>query len=533
MSRIIKRTAGGIKEHGMLDSWLAQGFDDSKCFSELMSNSIDAGCTEINIYITEDGAKLVLADNGNGMDETMLCDMLDAYAKKKILNKSMGNYGLGAKPSLMNLSRCGKVAIITKYGDHYNVAHIDWAKIIKDEKYTDNINIYEANADEILRYKEYNNDSSGTVITMDSDSKILDILNAQFNIVEDLIIKPNDKWSVIFGRFNCKIQFKNHLLALYNPTADLSNIDGTINCHEIDVMRKSNGSFRFITDYTDPKTGTTSTYELGKTGRSWNEKVTVSNENKMGLGTSVGKLHLDVYKLKGIKIKGGGKWIGDYDEMLQLNSGMDDIQDFKKKVHIIRNDQYIGCADIVQGKARGGLNSNLKASISTELSYYPIPNQADAIDKTIGVQVNKNQLNCKLDRGLHGLVTWARDKKYNELSVNAGTEKNRAVVTSPAVAKPAAAKPAAAKPAAASPAAAKPIATKKTKAAAKPSAAEPVAENRKRIKGTIKFDENIKLLYTDLEDEFKKIMKSSKNATETSEDSIIKLYNQMVNINKA
>ena len=510
MSRIIKRTAGGIKEHGMLDSWLAQGFNDSKCFSELMSNSIDAGCTKINIYITEDGAKLVLADNGKGMDETMLCDMLDAYAKKKIQKESMGNYGLGAKPALMNLSRCKTVSIITKHGDQYNVAHIDWDKIIKDQKYTDNINIYDATADEIVGYKKYNNDSSGTVITMDCDRTKLDILNAQFNTVDDIIIKPNDKWSVIFGYFDCEIYFKNHLLPLYNPTGKESNIDGTIYKHTIEVMQKSTGGLRFITDYYDPKTGITSTYELCKTGRSWNDKVTISNENKMGLGTPVGRLHLDVYKLSGV-INGGSKWTGDYDEMLLLNSGKDDIQEFKTKVHIIRNNQYIGCAEIDHIDARANYNSNLKASISTKLYYYPIPNQADKMDKTIGVQVNKNQLNCNLDKGLHGLVKWARDIKYNELRLKTNPVKKRVVVS-------------AVKGVSA--------ATKKPAATCVSAAAEPVVEKRNRIKATTKFPENTKLLYVDLEDEFKKIMKSSKNSKETSKDSIIKLYNQMVKINK-
>ena len=126
-------SCGKINELGWLRSWESQGFDDNKCISELIGNSIDAKAKNIKFIntINANDNKIYICDDGIGMNKQEFMDMYDVYNNKKIENR-IGNFGFGTKPAQLNLSRKTYTKIITKKEDNtFYTAYIDWDYIYK------------------------------------------------------------------------------------------------------------------------------------------------------------------------------------------------------------------------------------------------------------------------------------------------------------------------------------------------------------------------------------------------------------------
>ena len=125
--------AGEISEGGWLNSWKAQGFDDNKCISEFIANSIDAKAKNISIH--KDKESFYYCDDGIGMNKETLKNMFNVYRTANISNR-LGNFGFGTKPAQLNLSRERKTIIITKSkDDKIYTAIANWEEILKQNKY--------------------------------------------------------------------------------------------------------------------------------------------------------------------------------------------------------------------------------------------------------------------------------------------------------------------------------------------------------------------------------------------------------------
>lgn len=95
---------GSLNEKGILNSWYKQGFNTNKCIMELIANSIDANATDIRISC-DSPDELYITDNGNGMDENDFRKFACLHAENHKNEIKCGVGGIGAKPSLLILSK--------------------------------------------------------------------------------------------------------------------------------------------------------------------------------------------------------------------------------------------------------------------------------------------------------------------------------------------------------------------------------------------------------------------------------------------
>lgn len=102
--------------------------DTESALCELIDNSIDAGSTSIEITFNENSlnklTKIIIKDNGKGMDEQDLVNFFGIGTKTNNAKKSIGHYGFGANFSLKFLSKSVRIKTKKKFQTDKIIA--DW-----------------------------------------------------------------------------------------------------------------------------------------------------------------------------------------------------------------------------------------------------------------------------------------------------------------------------------------------------------------------------------------------------------------------
>ena len=117
----------------------------SSNIEELIANSYDADATSVRIVINNDKGTLSIIDNGSGMDESALASFVkygksdkdSDYRSPKFGRSPIGEYGMGGKLAITNISRRCKIITRRNGYEHIfnmNRADLDKAKYISDVK---------------------------------------------------------------------------------------------------------------------------------------------------------------------------------------------------------------------------------------------------------------------------------------------------------------------------------------------------------------------------------------------------------------
>ncbi len=135
MTALSKLKGASTRENSINKSLLLKALKDSgysriEAISDLIDNSIDAGATSIKLDLFNFNGKpvIALADNGSGMDETMLLNALSVGSTRSDRPKSdRGKYGMGLTSASASLG--DDLMVMSKqagtyYGYGYQVADI-------------------------------------------------------------------------------------------------------------------------------------------------------------------------------------------------------------------------------------------------------------------------------------------------------------------------------------------------------------------------------------------------------------------------
>ncbi|MBI5701782.1 ATP-binding protein [Candidatus Saganbacteria bacterium] len=153
---------------------------------ELVNNAYDADATDVHVNISED--KIVIEDNGSGMDENGLRQYFSiGSTEKKKHNKSpifnrirIGEFGIG---KFASLAACGHFEVTTRKDDFAATVIFD-----KDE-WNQNVNEW----DLPLRHESPNIlKSNGTRVTLSKLSKRFDAADVERRILEGVPIKADN-----------------------------------------------------------------------------------------------------------------------------------------------------------------------------------------------------------------------------------------------------------------------------------------------------------------------------------------------------
>lgn len=126
----------------LLMSLRSVGYTEETAIADIIDNSISADATEIRIQFDWDGKRILIVDNGMGMDSiSLIKNMRIGSADPQMVReqKDLGRFGMGMKTAAFSLGR--KMTVVTKTDDKYSnaawdldeVPDIGWKLIIHED----------------------------------------------------------------------------------------------------------------------------------------------------------------------------------------------------------------------------------------------------------------------------------------------------------------------------------------------------------------------------------------------------------------
>ena len=401
------QTIGSINEKGFINNLLRKGFNMNRALSELIMNSIDAGCTKVDCISNKVLNKILLSDDGNGMTKEQLKYMWDAYRENHSDKKSGGVSGLGSKPSTLIMSNTSKVIVYTKSKDSsYIKAIIPWNEIVEEGIYSNKIKIEDMEDDDITMFKLYQN-KTGTIIEFIYNHELYNCLKLQFldsKKIQD--ITQRSDW--IFSEFPQKITFideehnERKELCKYSYFSGHNNEYYELNVVTIEVFKKGNNDIIYAIKLEENKY--TNIVE-NKRGFQMNDFIEFRSCIKIGtIIVKCGMRKDDKYfNSSNPVLPGASKVLLDYESKFFSNgvSGENSGDEIKSSLwfpHIMRNGQNIGIIKSLPKMNHASARANGKSCLSnnhirTKVIYDVDSSQTNKMDELFGIQENKNQLN--------------------------------------------------------------------------------------------------------------------------------------------
>lgn len=145
------------------------GHTNHTAVGELIDNSIDARAENIHILIDDNTNTIVVADDGEGMDESTLLSALTAGEHNDEFVGTIGKFGMGMKTSACHYGDC--LEIITKQeGVPYlkGIFDLDLLKLSKN--WISKVGV--ASSDDIALFNSLVNDEQGTIVRISKIPKL-------------------------------------------------------------------------------------------------------------------------------------------------------------------------------------------------------------------------------------------------------------------------------------------------------------------------------------------------------------------------
>jgi len=432
---------GSWNESGSIRSLDRKGFTPTKCGSEVIANSWDAGSRKATFRFAEreDGRRIIkLVDIGQGMDFDDLRNMFDIYRSNNDGKQSMGVSGLGGKEASYILSKKRNVAstvcYYTKKRDNpYYKAIVPWGEIFEKLEFKGKIKVEHMIESEIAQFckdREEEYCDHGTTIEWDYSPEFRELLDIEFY---DSLRKTNvafkDRWDVIFGLTGMQILLDKSDgrppvdLKLYNYFSGEDN--------EYYIEKRENT----IEHYQDQEkqdhfvmSQNGNLVEFARTKRGVNKTLTPCNPLRSGwnlvaeytvyLGLRKNKVLFDEQCPR--MPNSASLFLCDYDSKFFSEEGQrDTIREELSKVGVFRNEQFITnfhLEGIKAGSARANWQSALKIfHMRCEVRYATLSSQDNAADIAMGIQENKNQNQDAFPLPFVRLVSYLKGEFYNEI----------------------------------------------------------------------------------------------------------------------
>jgi hypothetical protein len=386
------------------------------------------------------------------MNRMELANAFSIYYSNHSSDKSIGVSGIGYKAVQVILSMKSDTRTITRKPDsEYLTVEAPWNKIFEIGKYSNMITIRPSTVEEIIEFnkeREKTGHLFGTTTIFGYNECLARAIELQFekpsekseesSSIEDIIV-PEDRFSVIFGRFPQIVSLINKNKKLDAPIV-LSNYDYFIGNQtqfydglkreKIIFMknrfeRKSGEDIRdkYLFIWESSKDG--EKYIIKKSGASWKtkaEKLTVGTHKYDEIGEAeficAQRKDSEYFDEENPKIPNSASnyFIHPYDK--EHIGSENDI--FLGNMQIYRNDQMLGIGILPGVKissARGNAESFHKIILThCALEYYPISTNDNEQDLIIGIQECKTQFNdANIPKNLLNLLAHIRNEKAKEI----------------------------------------------------------------------------------------------------------------------
>ena len=445
---------GEINESGFLQNLFRKGFSFAKSLSEIHANSIDAKATNITYVIDK---KIRIIDDGCGMNREELKNAFSMYNSNHSTERTIGVSGIGLKASQVILSLKSNTMTVTRKPDgEYLTVDAPWKEIFEIGKYTDMITIRSSTEEEINVFnkeREKTGKLHGTTTIFEYNEILSKAIQIQFEKPkpkskkkkigedeEDEVITPEDRFSVIFGRFPQNVYLINKNKRCGIPTIELPKYnyfgeneteyyDGVM--REKIIFMKKRLSIKAGEDERDiylfiwESSSDGKKYLIKKRGTGW-----MKSAEELIAGTpnyeEIGEAHFICGQRK------YKQYFDENDPKIPDTASKDTIHPYDKENIGIENDEFLGNMQIYRNNQMLGIvvlpgNKISSARANPEsfhkillthcaLEYNPISRNDNLQDLIIGIQECKTQFNSSdIPKNLLNLLAFMRNEKANEI----------------------------------------------------------------------------------------------------------------------
>ncbi len=213
----------------LIESLRDTGYSKEAAFADIIDNSISANATKIRIELTElyGDIRVIISDNGDGMDESLLVDAMRYGSPKRDNPKSLGKFGIGLKTA--STAFCKRLTVITNDGTDLSLRAWDLETVQTTDKWSLEKPNQEMYADDIDELDDFINDKitpSGTMIIWEKVDRLINLSGTEstrsqlMHLSKDL----SEELSAVFSNF-IKDGLSISLKILDNPETNLKAWD--------------------------------------------------------------------------------------------------------------------------------------------------------------------------------------------------------------------------------------------------------------------------------------------------------------------
>lgn len=185
----------------LVESLRDTGYNFGSAISDIVDNSIAANATQVHLFILSEvdgNVKILIADNGDGLDEDGIKNALKYGSEKRANPKSLGKFGMGLKTA--STSFCRHVAILSKQSNIYHSKALDLNHIIKNDTWELIDKVFDAEERKIL---DDIAEKNGTLIVLDNIDRLAKITHSstEKNQIKNAVKILKEKLTAVFGKF--------------------------------------------------------------------------------------------------------------------------------------------------------------------------------------------------------------------------------------------------------------------------------------------------------------------------------------------
>lgn len=203
------------------------GYTNETAIADIVDNSISGAATEIELYFDWDNKRIIIADNGQGMEHKELMNAMEigsANPNEMRPSEDLGRFGLGMKTASFSMAK--KLLVVSK--KNLKISNAEWNldTVAHEDKWEiseyDKLELMEI-LESVNRYTQYNNWEQGTLIIISELDRLIDeqnIKKSKKNFYKT-IRNVKSHIAITFHRFmeedGLKISVNGNILVPWNP----------------------------------------------------------------------------------------------------------------------------------------------------------------------------------------------------------------------------------------------------------------------------------------------------------------------------
>lgn len=159
------------------------GYTNETAIADIIDNSISGAASEIDLYFDWNNRRIIIADNGLGMEHQELMDAMEigsADPNEVRPSEDLGRFGLGLKTATFSIAK--KLLVITKKDMVISNAEWDLDSVASEDKWEiseyDDSDIGEI-LESVSEFTDYNTWEQGTLIIISELDRLIDEQNLE------------------------------------------------------------------------------------------------------------------------------------------------------------------------------------------------------------------------------------------------------------------------------------------------------------------------------------------------------------------